>query len=119
MPRVICNLPNASAEINGVKFHPLEDGGMVSDEIDNEKAAGFLEIAGYESWDNPAPAAALLKPSAPPAPKTRKSAKKTEVHAAPEAPAVPEQPVDTQQEEESADRAPEAPADGEGAGEVF
>ena len=32
MVRVICNRPNASLEISGVKFHPLDDGGVVSDE---------------------------------------------------------------------------------------
>lgn len=48
MAKVICTLPNASDSINGVKFHPLPDGaGRISDEIPDDVAAGFTEIAGY------------------------------------------------------------------------
>lgn len=54
MPRVICDLPNASDEINGIKFHPLDDGGRISDEIDAETAAHFVSIPGYALDDGSA-----------------------------------------------------------------
>lgn len=47
MPRVICDLPNASAEISGVKFHPLDDGRLISDEIAADQAERFISIPGY------------------------------------------------------------------------
>lgn len=47
MPRVICDRPNASDEISGVKFHLLEDGGKISDEISQEQAEMFASIPGY------------------------------------------------------------------------
>jgi nucleoid-associated protein YgaU len=46
MPKVICTLPNAAAEINGVKFS-LVEGGMLSDEVSAEQAESFLAIPGY------------------------------------------------------------------------
>ena len=46
MPKVLCTLPNASAEINGVAFTPA-DGGMLSEELSADRAAGFLVIPGY------------------------------------------------------------------------
>lgn len=54
MPRVICKLPNTSTLINGVKFDPHPDGGMVSEEIDEAAAKAFLLVPGY----------ALLEPAA-------------------------------------------------------
>lgn len=51
MPQVICKLPNASDEINGVKFSRHEVDGqavMVSDEISAEQAEAFASIPGYE-----------------------------------------------------------------------
>lgn len=48
MPKVICNLPNASDEISGVKFSLMEDGRRISDEIDASVAARFASISGYE-----------------------------------------------------------------------
>lgn len=113
MPRVICNLPNASTEISGVKFHPLDDGGLVSDEIDAELAATFLTIPGYESYDEPVPV--KVEPATPPAPRTRKAAapKKAE-----EPPKVPEAPAAVEQD--TAPAAPAAPQEPqEGADEVF
>lgn len=68
MPRVICTLENAGDEISGVKFHPLEDGGKVSDEIDAGTAELFLSIQGYEPFDGEVEEP---KPVAPP-PTTRK-----------------------------------------------
>lgn len=54
MPKVICTLPNAAAEINGVKFTPAE-GGMLSDEVSAEQAESFLSIPGYvEHKEDPA-----------------------------------------------------------------
>lgn len=115
MPRVICNLPNASTEISGVKFHPLDDGGLVSDEIDAELAATFLSIPGYESYDAPVPEPVKVEPATPPAPRTRKAAapkKAEEPPKAPEAPAAVEQ--------DTAPAAPAAPQEPqEGADEVF
>jgi hypothetical protein len=49
MPRVVCTLPNASHLINGIRFASLGDaGGMVSEEIPDHIAEGFLGIRGYE-----------------------------------------------------------------------
>lgn len=50
MPKVICTLPNASEEISGVKFqpHPDREGVMVSETVDDNVAARFCSIPGYE-----------------------------------------------------------------------
>lgn len=51
MPQVICKLPNAAEQINGVRFSRQEIDGvavMVSDEIDAEAAELFASIPGYE-----------------------------------------------------------------------
>jgi hypothetical protein len=50
MAKVICTLPNASTEINGVKFvsHKL---GMISEDVDDEVATGFATIQGYHHYD--------------------------------------------------------------------
>lgn len=91
MPRVICDLPNASDEINGIKFHPLDDGGRISDEIDAETAALFASIPGYVLDDG---SSAPVEPVKPAAPKTRQAkavaAKPVKAVAADEAPVVPE-----------------------------
>lgn len=59
MPRVICDLPNASDLINGVKFELLEDGRRISEEIDEDTAENFASIPGYafadEEPEQPAP----------------------------------------------------------------
>jgi len=47
MPKVLCTLPNASEEISGVKFVSHAKG-MLSEEIDDEAAAVFASIPGYE-----------------------------------------------------------------------
>lgn len=47
MSRVICDLPNASLEISGVRFQKLEDGRFISDEIGDEATNLFLSIPGY------------------------------------------------------------------------
>lgn len=47
MAKIKCTLPNASEEINGIKF-AAEDGAMVSEDIGDDVAAGFLTIPGYE-----------------------------------------------------------------------
>lgn len=49
MPKVICTLPNASQNINGVKFTPTEDGmAIISEAISNADAELFFSIPGYE-----------------------------------------------------------------------
>lgn len=48
MPRIHCKLPNASTNINGVAFEPHPQGGMISEEIDDERAAHFASIKGYK-----------------------------------------------------------------------
>lgn len=83
MPRVICDLPNASDEISGIKFHPLDDGGMISDEISQEQAARFASITGYAIDDGSVPAPVAVE--AKPAPVARKTGgKKTAEPVAPE-----------------------------------
>lgn len=46
MPKVLCTLPNASDEINGVKFSAIE-GGALSEDLTAEQADVFLSIPGY------------------------------------------------------------------------
>ena len=46
--QVICTLENASDNISGVKFTPLEDGtGLISELIPDGQAEVFLSIPGY------------------------------------------------------------------------
>lgn len=47
MPKVLCTLPNASEEINGVKFTSHAKG-MVSENVADDVAAAFAEVPGYE-----------------------------------------------------------------------
>lgn len=47
MPKILCIRPNASDEISGVKFTPVEEG-MLSEDISDDTAAAFLEIDGYK-----------------------------------------------------------------------
>lgn len=53
MPRIHCKLPNASTSINGVAFEPHPQGGMISEEIDEERAAHFASIKGYKIAGEP------------------------------------------------------------------
>lgn len=46
MAKVICTLPNASTEINGVKFSESKEG-MISEEITDAQAGEFTAINGY------------------------------------------------------------------------
>lgn len=50
MPKVICTLPNASDEMNGVKFskHPDRDDAVVSEEISQAQAEYFASVSGFE-----------------------------------------------------------------------
>jgi len=50
MAKVLCRLPNASNNINGVRFVTHRDG-MLSEEIEDEVALGFANIRGYEIYD--------------------------------------------------------------------
>lgn len=70
MPKVICTRPNASTEINGVKFTVLEDGsGVISEEISAEAAELFLSIPGYHAeGDAPGGEGGEKQPEAPAAP---------------------------------------------------
>jgi hypothetical protein len=72
MPRVICELPNAGEEISGVKFHLLDDGRRLSDEIADEAAARFCSIPGYVLDEEEREE----EPAAPPAPKLTKAQQK-------------------------------------------
>lgn len=56
MPKVLCTLPNASDEISGVKFSAAA-GGVVSEDIAQDVADGFLAIPGYELVSDKVPAA--------------------------------------------------------------
>lgn len=90
MPKVLCTLPNASAEINGVAFTPA-DGGMLSEELSADRAAGFLVIPGYvEHAEDPAPAPA---PAPAPVAVTQRPKKPAPV-VPPAPPAVEPQPAD-------------------------
>lgn len=82
MARVICNRPNASTEINGIRFHPLEDGRMISDEIEGEALDLFLSISGYELDEDPDEKAPPAPPAEPPAPKLTKAQQKAAEKAA-------------------------------------
>lgn len=56
MPRVVCKSRNASQFINGWRFAPLDDdqgGGMLSEELPEAVAAGFLSIKGYTPFQMP------------------------------------------------------------------
>lgn len=59
--KVLCKLPNASGEINGVKFAKTDDG-MLSEDIGEDVAKAFVEIPGYEIVaDTKAPAKSAAK----------------------------------------------------------
>ena len=45
--KVVCTLKNASLEISGVKFEVLEDGRLVSEDVDDETAELFASVPGY------------------------------------------------------------------------
>ena len=47
MKRILCELPNASKEINGIKFSE-DKGQMVSEEVKDEIADRFASIPGYK-----------------------------------------------------------------------
>lgn len=49
MARVVCTRENAAEEISGVKFEAIE-GGMLSEEIDQETVDMFLEVGGYHVY---------------------------------------------------------------------
>lgn len=80
MPRVICGLPNASDEISGVKFHLLEDGRRISDELSEEQASDFTSIEGYELDDDEVDR--KPEPAAPEAPKLTRAQQKAAEKAA-------------------------------------
>lgn len=78
MPRVLCELPNASTEINGVAFAAVE-GGMLSIELSEEAAANFASINGYRLYEAPvaAPAAVAETEAAEPEVQPRATKRRT------------------------------------------
>lgn len=73
MPKVICDLPNAGTEINGFKFSPAPEGGLISDDLPDEAFNLFMSIPGYRDPDvkvvdpEPTPAPAAPKTTLTPA----------------------------------------------------
>jgi len=63
MAKVICTLPNASEEINGVSFVSHAKG-MVSEEITDAVANDFASIPGYELVGAVSPEEAAAKAAA-------------------------------------------------------
>lgn len=57
MAQVICTLPNASEDINGLQFAAV-DGGMLSADASDEQVAYLTSIEGFSVYDpNPKPPA--------------------------------------------------------------
>lgn len=75
MPRVICDLPNAALEINGVPFEKMEDGRIRSAEVEQEIADFFLSIPGYLADGVPVIDKTTVASTAPKAAKAAKAAK--------------------------------------------
>ena len=90
MPRVICDLPNASLEIGGIKFSPLDEGGLISEEISEEQANRLASIPGYCLDDEEREVAPA--PVKEPAPTTR-GRKKAAAELAPAPADQPAEPV--------------------------
>jgi hypothetical protein len=61
MPKVLCTLPNASDNINGVQFVTHADG-MLSVDIDDDIAANFCQIPGYQLHEAKKAAATEAQP---------------------------------------------------------
>lgn len=65
---VICTLPNASDEINGIPFEDHEDGKISKVAVSAEVAEGFAQIDGYKVVEAKAKAAKKgAKPAEAPA----------------------------------------------------
>ena len=99
MPKVICKLPNASLNINGVNFTPTADKmAIISEEISDAVTELFLSIPGYEAEPDltvEPPLAVKTSPvikTAQPA-KAPASATKKEVPATPDVASAAEQPA--------------------------
>lgn len=69
MKIILCTLPNASDSINGVEFKRTENGMLA--EVEDDVAAHFLGIDGYEELSTGEGGAGPLKE--PVAPKTQKA----------------------------------------------
>lgn len=66
--RVLCNLPNMSAQVSGVGFTPAPDGdGWVSDDLTPALAEAFAAIPGYSLLADPEPEVVLAPPDPMPA----------------------------------------------------
>lgn len=71
--RVLCNLPNMSAQVSGVGFAPAPDGeSWVSDDLTPALAQAFAEIPGYRLLADPE----LESADPPPAPEPIQPSKK-------------------------------------------
>lgn len=125
MARVICSLPNASELISGVKFTVLDDGRMISAEIDDAQAARFVSIKGYELDEDDSSFEGEDSQPETPAPKlTKAQQKKADAEAKAQAKAEEDE---AQSDEQSADAVDAASAENESAadagdteeGEVF
>lgn len=53
MSRIVCSLPNASNEINGVRFAKREAGMVSIEELPDDVVARFLSIPGYAVFKGP------------------------------------------------------------------
>lgn len=113
MPKVHCSLPNASNNINGVKFEPAENG-VVSEEVDQATADAFAAIEGYVIVE-PAKPAKVEKPATAPV-KAEASAKGGKKAAEkPATTAAVDKPADAPAgDEKPAEDGEQKPADGEG-----
>ncbi|CAB4137360.1 hypothetical protein UFOVP326_23 [uncultured Caudovirales phage] len=93
MPRIICDLPNASTEISGVRFvEDIRDGKrqMISEEVAAEVAARFATIPGFSLVEAP-PAG---DPPASAAGKGKGKSRAPDAAAAPPAGDTPPAPAD-------------------------
>lgn len=66
MKTVICSLPHASTNINGIQFESIDDGAAVAAVLEDDVAAQFEDIPGYQVINNEQP------PEPPKAQKTKK-----------------------------------------------
>jgi hypothetical protein len=67
MPKILCTLPNASAEISGVKFTPHNEA-MLSEDVSQEVAESFASIDGYKVVQDELPVDKKLAEAVKPAP---------------------------------------------------
>lgn len=103
MPRVICSLPNAAGVISGVKFTALDDGRLISAEIDDALAERFTSIPGYELDDEDREDDAPQEPEPPKLTKRQQQAAEKAAKAAAEAEAKAAKEAEADQDTASGD----------------